>query len=96
MLLVHKASRGVLPAAKLPEDLEPAEWWAVREGTTLARKIRKHYPCFDAVTNERGELLDVVRWGKNRIRRVDRGGPADPKRDWRHRHDRRSRLYRPR
>ena len=64
------------------------------ERTALGRKILRYYPCFDAVTNEDGALLDVTRWGKRRIKRLDRGGPADPKRDWRHRHDKTSRYYR--
>ena len=94
MLYVHKASRGVLQTANRPPGLSPAEWWEVRGHTALGRKILKYYPCFDTVTNEDGALLDIIRWGKRRIKRLDRGGPADPKRDWRHRHDKTSRYYR--
>ena len=95
MILVHKKSRGILQVKTLPEaGISPDAWWIVQERTTLGRKICRHYPCFDAVTNADGELLDVSPWGEHRIRRVDRGGPADPKRDWRHCHDPRSRLSR--
>ena len=94
MLLVHKKSRGILRGPRLPPGLKPEEWWQVRERTSLARRILRDYPCFDPVINQDGALLDIVRWGNARIKRVDHGGPADPKRDWRHVHDKKSRLYR--
>lgn len=96
MLLVHKESRGVLELPGIPAEIaaELDDWWEVHSSSSLARKIRRLYPCFDPLTNKAGALLDVVPWGKRRIKRVDRGGPADIKRDWRHSHDKKSRLYR--
>lgn len=95
MLLVHKKSRGVLELQRVPAEIagELDDWWEIRSGTSLARKILRLYPCFDALVNDHGALLDIIPWGKRRIKRVDRGGPADIKRDWRHRHDKKSRLY---
>lgn len=91
---VHKRSRGVLPEKMALTELSPEAWWQVPDRTTLGRKILRLYPAFDPVINDKGQLLDVIPWGKRRTRRVDRGGPADPKRDWRHCHDKRSRLCR--
>lgn len=94
MLYIHKASRGVLQTTTRPAEYSSGDWWTVRENTYVGRKILRYYPCFDAVCNGKGELLDITPWGEHRIKRVDRGGPADPKRDWRYRHDPKSRFYR--
>lgn len=110
MILIHKKTHGALSAAVedtggrlIPRGrlscaalgLDPAAWWQVGENTVLARKVMRYYPCFDAVTAEDGSLLDVVAWGKKRIKRLEQGVPTG-KKDWRHTHDRKSRLYRER
>lgn len=42
--------------------LSPDEWWEVPDHTDLARRVRLCYPCFDAVVDERGALLNVNIW----------------------------------
>ena len=40
--------------------LDPEDWWIVPNDSALAKKIAKCYPEFSPVTNDEGELVDVV------------------------------------
>ena len=94
MILIHKKSHGILIGASCEGlGLNPAEWWEVGDKTSLGIKARRYYPCFDALTTKTGELLDVFRWSKRRTKLFDRGVRSHP-RDWRHCHDKKSRLWR--
>lgn len=48
--------------------LDMDEWWVVDEAkqSSLAYKLRLHYPFFDPVVID-GQLIDIVKWDKYRI-----------------------------
>lgn len=45
---------------KLGLEIDPNEWWFVPNSTPLARRISLSYPDFVPVTNDAGELVDIV------------------------------------
>lgn len=46
--------------------LDPAEWWEVPDGSTLARAVRLCWPWFDPVVLD-GNLVGVERWQPWRV-----------------------------
>ncbi len=40
----------------------PRDWWEVPRNSTLGKAVRLVYPCFDPVTDDRGELVAIKPW----------------------------------
>lgn len=110
MILIHKKSHGVLVVAPddsrncagIPLarsltckrlGLAPEEWWEVDPHTVQGIRATRYYPCFDVLTTEDGRLLDIQKWSKRKTKMFDRG-VKPRKRDWRHCHNKKSRLWR--
>ena len=55
---IVRASVAALLAAGF--DIEPSEWWEVPDSSRLGRVLERCAPDFEPVTDERGELIDVV------------------------------------
>lgn len=41
-------------------DYSDADWWYVRNSSTLARRLMRCYPEFEPVVDDTGELVDIV------------------------------------
>lgn len=92
-MFVHIKSGGVIE--QLPWAGTHPGWIYINSHTYLGRSIQRCYPCMDLLFNEAGELVQVRPWSRRKIKRLD-AGIRPRKRDWRHKHDPRSRLYRER
>lgn len=60
-MIVNKITKGFLTRSDMPNsNWLGDEWYLVSDYTELANKIFELYPNFDFVTDENGNLVDVV------------------------------------
>lgn len=52
----------LLRSARLEDfpELNAADWWELPDTGPLAKRVRRYYPLLTPVTDEAGELMDVV------------------------------------
>lgn len=55
---------GILSPTEQPASLsdvdDPEDWWEIPSRSSLARRIRLHYPFLRPVADEEGNLVDVI------------------------------------
>lgn len=42
-------------------ELSREDWWQIEDNSSLARKIKLCYPFFTPVTNDKNEIVDIIK-----------------------------------